>query len=298
MSSKSVQSGWKRGLKWSLGLLLALLICAELGLRWSAHTESRRAAHPSIDMADRLLLFLGDSVAGGLGVGADAAFPQRVVDHLNGEGIGDFQMMNRARPGWDVERLVDDALPVIEALPDGAKPLVFVMIGHNDINMWNGWKPHSWTEVHGTSDDEAPVLRRKSGLYVTRVFRWFMAGLEAPAVVADPYFEARFSGWMARLQAASATKGGEVYLLTYPIVGRAPADMDAKKAAVLEVTRELQLLCNVAIRNVAAERGLPVIDIEAEVQSPPVWDPAWFRDHSHPTASHHALIATAIVGAL
>ena len=298
MTSASVQSGWKRGLKWSFALLLAMVVCAELGLRAAAYMDSRRDAEPSIDVGDRLLLFLGDSVAGGLGVGADAAFPQRVVEELNGEGIGGFQMMNRARPGWDVERLVDDAVPVIDGLAAGAKPLVFVMIGHNDINMWNGWKPHSWTEVHGTSDDGEAVLRRKGGLYITRVFRWFMAGLEAPAVVADPYFEARLSGWMARLQSASAAKGGEVLLLTYPLAGRAPPDMEPKKAEVLEVTRELQRLCNVAIRNVGAERGLRVIDIAAEVQSPAVWDPAWFRDHSHPTASHHALIASAIVGAL
>ncbi len=297
--SESVRTGGlMRGLKWSVALCLLALVTAEVGLRVLAWKDVRDAGQPTVDIEERLLLFLGDSVTAGLGVGADGAFPQHVVERLQGSGFDSFQMLNRARPGWDVERVVEDALPLVEGLQDNARPLLFVMIGHNDINMWNGWKPEGWEEVHGVLEGDAPLLRKKSELLVVRMARWMMAGLEDPEVAADPYFEQRLAGWVEKLHAVVEAKGGEVVLLTYPLAGAAPGDMDERRAAVLEVTRELQRLCNVSIRNVAMARGWRLIDIEKAVESPSEWNSDWFLDHTHPTAAHHALIAESIVEAL
>lgn len=273
----------------------AVLLAVALGLVEVALS----AAWPLLDRRDPLpvprealagsVVCVGDSVTFGTGLRPEEAWPARLQGILDSGG-GRVEVQNAGRPGRRAAEL--DIVTAGELGERGrfARSLVvLVLLGHNDVIDW-GVAPIRPGDVAPTAETYTPRL--------LRIVRWGVASLteRLPDVKDDPGFATMYREKLAAL--AKHLPGDRVYVLTYPLPG--PAGLDAPSAVreVVARTRAAQGPANERTRGIAAELGLPLLDLDREVSRPEVWSAAWYQDGIHLTATGSEAVARVVAARL
>jgi lysophospholipase L1-like esterase len=234
---------------------------------------------------------VGDSVTAGVGVPAGQAWPDHLSLNLARHGVS---VLRAATPGAQVRDGVAQATQLVAALPEDARPVVLVMLGHNDALRWDpgarrGFERHRREAEPGDSSIEASWQPR-----IVRVARWVWTALAdtGPSVRDDAL--AALSASLEPLQAAAADRGGQVVLMTYLVPGQPPDGLDPALSEVITAARRAQAGVNAAIRRTAADNGLALIDLEDAVAVGTVWDVADFVDHIHLSSDSSVRVADVV----
>lgn len=258
----------------------------------------------------REILCLGDSVTFGSGLARGQAWPEQLEQQLRDRGVANTKVLNFAREGHAGFRLDPRADALLEQLDPGAGPIVLSMLGHNDFVWWDdeasGSPPFGGVDHRGyraadygagvAMGGEPPVVRGLPRL--PRALRWVASALrdEPPSVEVDAARRARFMGTMGKTRDRVRGLGGELWLLTYVPPGAVdPASgLSDDEAALVAASHEGQARVNQAIREIAGELGVPVLDLERLVSLPDTWDPHWHWDNMHLTRHGSERVASAV----
>lgn len=120
------------------------------------------------------------------------------------------------------------------------------------------------------------------------------ANPSAPAVVDTQQLSTQMQLRLSPLRDAVKEKGGQLVLLTYLVPGEPPAGLDPDLADVIRASRQAQAAVNQAIRQAAMELDVAIIDLEAIVDVPMIWNLDVFVDHIHLSPRSASRIAAAI----
>lgn len=234
---------------------------------------------------------VGDSVTAGVGIAQGQAWP----DHLSLLlARHDITLLRAATPGAQISSGLADALALVSALPEDTRPIVLVMLGHNDALRWDpgarrGFERHRRTAEGGGGGDAASWQPR-----LVRIMRWSWGALreQGPEVRDDAL--ATLPARLAPLKAAVEGRGGQVVLLTYLVPGQPPDGLDSELASVISAARLAQAGVNAAIRRTAADEGVVLIDLESAVSVGARWDLTDFVDHIHLSPQSSARVADVV----
>ncbi|MDG1478638.1 MAG: GDSL-type esterase/lipase family protein [Myxococcota bacterium] len=234
---------------------------------------------------------VGDSVTAGVGVPAGQAWP----DHLSlNLARHDVSVLRAATPGAQVRDGIAQATQLVTALPEDARPVVLVMLGHNDALRWDpgarrGFERHRRAAEPGDARTAAAWQPR-----IVRVARWVWTALADTGPFVRDDALAALPAVLAPLQAAAADRGGQVVLMTYLVPGQPPDGLDPALAEVISAARRAQAGVNAEIRRTAADEGLALIDLEDIVSVGAVWDLADFVDHIHLSSDSSVRVADVV----
>lgn len=263
-----------------LGLLPGLLLAARQGA--------------PLAEGERELRCLGDSVTYGHGVRRDDTWPAALQRWLVEAGQASpgrgWRVVNRGSGGLKIDALTRRELPLLQAMKPEDRPLVLLLIGHNDLLAWGG---QPGLPPSGIRPGEPPAARAPRLL---RVLRWALHQREAPVSALQDLDAALppFEEAVAQLAQATEAAGGRLVMMTYLIPGPAPDGTSAEFTTALANSREHQQRINALIRAAAARLALPLIDLERDLPAPARWDPTWFLDDIHPTPTGYQAMAAAI----
>lgn len=234
----------------------------------------------------RVIATLGDSVTFGFGLPREAAWPAALQRWLDARNLS-YKVVNRAAGGSKVGHVVERDAPWLSHLPTTARPLVLLMVGHNDLLSWGGMGGGGTPPAPGRPTWEPRLYR---------LFRWAL-GIARDEVPHDRISDADvalFADQIRLLQQATASRGGTLILLTYLVPGSPPSDADPHWAEVLDATRRHQLAINDLLRTVATDLHLPLIDLARGLPVATTWDAEMFRDDIHLTAGGSQQVADAV----
>lgn len=301
MSSAGSSSGatipvWRRLLYTGavLAVFLALLEGA-LSLVSPVELWLRRDEISRASEGGRLIVALGDSVTMGFGLPREQAWPARLQGWLADRGLAGaraaagvnprqgWTVVNRAAGGSKLDHVVQRDEDWLAQRGPATHPIVLLMVGHNDLMSWSG--------MGGSAGGLAPPPGPPRWTpRLLRVLLWGvgMAREELPTDLFSKTDVDQFAEGVARLVSASRASGGELVLLTYLVPGEAASDQDPQLARLVHAKREHQLAINALLRQVAADRGLPLLDLARTLPVPATWDPDWFIDDIHlsPEGAH------------
>ncbi len=235
---------------------------------------------------------VGDSVTAGVGVPAGQSWP----DHLSLQlARSQIALLRSATPGARIGDGLAAATALVDELPDDARPVVLVMLGHNDALRWDPGARRGFERHRREAEPGEPVSTRSWQPRILRVLLWGYGALTAagPEVREDAL--SALPAAIAPLRRAAEARGGQVVLMTYLVPGRPPADLDPALAEVISAARLAQAGVNAEIRLTAAEEGLALIDLESAVEVGAVWDLADFVDHIHLSAQSSARVAEVVL---
>ncbi len=243
------------------------------------------------------LVCVGDSVTAGSGVSHEQTWPSILAAQLGERGVERVHVSNISDLGAGGGILHGRAQPAISHLSSDSRPLVLVMLGHNDF-VW--WGEEGAKGIRGRLRDNAG--RMQSGDLpswqprILRVLRWSLgtARREVPIEHLDASLLAMFEQDLRDTRDLVLGHGGSMYLLTYLVPGEPTPDMDSYAAQVIAATHRGQPAVNGTLRNIAHRQEIPLIDLEAIARTPPSWDPAWFVDHIHLNEHGAGVVATAV----
>ena len=234
---------------------------------------------------------VGDSVTAGVGIPQGQAWPDHLELLLARH---DIALLRAATPGAQIGGGLADATALIAALPEETRPIVLVMLGHNDALRWDpgarrGFERHRREAVARDASASDPWQPR-----LVRIVRWGWGALreQGPEVRDDAL--STLPARLAPLRAATEARGGQVVLLTYLVPGQPPPDLDADLAGVISAARLAQAGVNAAIRHAAAEEDLALIDLESALPVGAVWDLTDFVDHIHLSPQSSARVADVV----
>jgi len=231
---------------------------------------------------------LGDSVTFGFGLPREAAWPAALQRWLDERHLA-CKVINRAAGGSKVGHVVERDAAWLGHLPSTARPLVLLMVGHNDLLAWGGM---------GGGGSPPPPGRPTWEPRLYRLFRWAVgiAGDEVPQDRISDADVGLFADQVRMLQQAAASRGGSLILMTYLVPGSAPSNADPRWAAVLEATRRHQLAINDLLRQVSTRLDLPLLDLARGLPVASTWDPEMFRDDIHLSAQGSQRVAETVAG--
>jgi len=234
---------------------------------------------------------VGDSVTAGVGIPQGQAWP----DHLSLLlARHDIALLRAATPGAQIGSGLADATALVSALPEDTRPIVLVMLGHNDALRWDpgarrGFERHRRAAEAGEGGPESAWQPR-----LVRIVRWGWGALQQQGPAVRDGALTTLSAHLDPLRDAAEARGGQVVLLTYLVPGQPSAELDADLAEVISAARLAQAGVNAAIRRTAADEGLALIDIESAVAVGAVWDLADFVDHIHLSPQSSARVADVV----
>ncbi len=283
-------------LGFSAVMVVVLLLMAEAVMAWLPWQRLIARDHAVGSGVQTVILSVGDSVTYGDGVEAHEAFPNRLKAALEVRGVDGVDVVNAGEQGADAHRAADLLQRSLQAMPQGTRPIVTWLVGHNSFIQYQ-WRQAKAPRTGAGSDSE------ESSGWTPRLFKvllwsWGAAAEEVPPVELDPRalaaYRQRFEG-MARLV---ANKGGQFYAMTYLVPGAPTADMEPYQQEAFGANRAVDLKLNAVVRELAAEFDVPLIDLERRIRVPPDWDAEWFLDPIHPTPHGHQAIADTLREAL
>lgn len=280
------------------GLVFAaflLLLEGALSLVSPVELWLRRDEITAANASGRLIVALGDSVTFGFGLPREQAWPARLqgwlVDRrLAGHDGRGLSVLNRASGGSKVGHVVERDAPWLAKRAPDSRPVVLLMVGHNDLLSWGGLAS---PQAGGPAPPPgAPRWTPRLG----RVLLWAlgMAREELPESAFSDADVALFGDAVGAVEAATAKAGGELVLLTYLVPGEAGPEQPADLARLVHAKREHQLAINTLLRQVAAQRGLALLDLARTLPVPPTWDPDLFIDDIHLSPEGHRRVADAV----
>ena len=168
-----------RRLLYSLVTLLAFLallegVLALLPLVWT------RAVQPEEAGVGQTILFVGDSVTLGEGLGFGRAWPEQLDDQLEARGLADIAVYNYAREGATggrIDRRVEEHLLRLRhgGEDDGPGPVVLLMLGHNDFVWWVSRKRARGdirSKLRDNTQRSSDVSATSPTLRLLRIVRW------------------------------------------------------------------------------------------------------------------------------
>ena len=247
---------------------------------------SQRGAYDQILKGGSTIICLGDSVTYGYGLEPEESWPKQLESSIQKKGA-QVSVINRAVSGMDsTEALQREARIIQDIASKGSRPVVLLMIGHNDLagQGWRQWKA-SPKEVSETSTVAPPRL--------WRIMRWATSQPEASSW-SNPERESRLKSNIKKLGTKITDAGGQLYILTYLLPGTAK-ETNPRYAKDVDLSRALQGKGNDIMRTLSKEEeNLRLIDVHASIDTPTKWNSVWFQDHIHPTAMSSGLIAQSV----
>ena len=283
-------------LGFSAVMVVVLLLMAEAAMAWLPWQRLIARDHAVGSGVQTVILSVGDSVTYGDGVEAHEAFPNRLKAALEVRGVDGVDVVNAGEQGADAHRAADLLQRSLQAMPQGTRPIVTWLVGHNSFIQYQ-WRQAKAprTGAGGGSEESSGWTPR---LFKVLLWSWGAAAEEVPPVELDPRalaaYRQRFEG-MARLV---ANRGGQFYAMTYLVPGAPTADMEPYQQAAFGANRAVDLKLNAVVRELAQEYDVPLIDLERRIRVPPDWDAEWFLDPIHPTPHGHQAIADTLREAL
>lgn len=274
---------WRRKLIYSSIMLAFTLTLVELGLGAVPYIWARMQWTPPPEGAQTWLVFVGDSVTAGFGLTDKAyAYPGVIRDDLVSRGATSYGVYSMARDGSDSAMVTTQVRDALNVTPNGVKPVVLAMVGHNDLTRWA-----QSSSVDMSSGERQGPQNSGGGLRLFRLFRWFESAVreDVPVSAALSAWETDFVDTLGKLKKRVEVAGGRFMLMTYLVPGPAEG-MDRRTTLVLEATRRVQLDVNDAIRRAAKEIQVEVVDV-ATSDEPLRYDSDVFLDNIHLTLEGH-----------
>lgn len=288
---------------WKRALFAAVVLVGFLALVEGALTIApwvMRRAHGRVrtgdDRSPVMVYAVGDSVTYGLGLELRHSYPWQLADGLVAAGRQDVSVMMVARPGAIGRRMDQELLPELESLAPGRRPLVYVMLGHNDFFSWD---PDATLGAFDGID--APEDPRTGGrLRLLRLFDWFHGAVEAatPNLRMGDVSIGAFQTALAQSTQAVRARGGALVLMTYVVPPPPPQGLPPSTAEVLTQTHAGQLKINAVIRDLAAREGVGLLDLEARIDTGAEWNTTWWLDNIHLSRAGLARVAEEVQGHL
>jgi lysophospholipase L1-like esterase len=288
-------------------VVLLLFLAVVEGVLASLPVVLSRPLGPLAPGGQRVVLCIGDGVTYGSGLARGQAWPDQLAQQFAARGMDDTKVHSFGREGQAGFRLDPRANAELQQLPAAAQPLVLAMLGHNDFVWWADEapdsQPYGGVDNRGYSaadygsglDGELQPLARGAPR-LPRVLRWVAAAMrgQPPMVQVEDRPRERFVSTMTRTRDRARDRGGELWLLTYLPPGVPGPGLSEPEAQVVAATHQGQPQLNAVIREIAAEIGVPVLDLERLVPVPAAWDSHWHWDHLHLTRHGSEQIATAV----
>lgn len=288
---------------WKRAVFAAVVLVAFLALVEGALTVApwvMRRAHGRVKTGDDrspvMVYAVGDSVTYGLGLELRHSYPWQLADGLVAAGRADVSVMMVARPGAIGRRIDQDLLPELESLAPGRRPLVYVMLGHNDFFSWD--PDATLGAFDGIAAPEDP--RTGGRLRLLRLFDWFHGAVESatPNLQMGDVSIGAFRTALAQCVLAVRARGGELVLMTYVVPPAPPPGLPTSTTEVLAQTHSGQLKINAVIRELATQEGVRLLDLEARVDTGAVWNTTWWLDNIHLSQIGLARVADEVQGHL
>ena len=247
---------------------------------------SQRGAYDHIMKGGSTIICLGDSVTYGYGLEPHESWPKQLEASLQNNGA-DIKVINRAVSGMDsTEALQRETRTIQDIAKKGSRPIVLLMIGHNDL-AGQGWR--QWSAPH-KEITKSPIT---SPPRLWRIFRWVTDQPE-PSSWSNPDREKRLTKNIIALHNNIQTVGGQLYILTYLLPGNAQKSNPQYRKDI-ELSRSLQGKGNDIMRTLTKDgTNMLLIDVDRTIDTPQEWNPVWFQDHIHPTAMASGLIAESV----
>jgi lysophospholipase L1-like esterase len=269
--------------------LFLVLFEAALGLAPTLLGMTQRGDYDWLEEGATTIICIGDSVTYGHGVSSEESYPARLEQLLKAGGGESIRVMNRGVTGWNQAGspnfLRKETRLIGQVHKKGGRPVVLYLGGHNDV-MGAGWE--QWTAGGSGNKERSYRLPR-----FLRILNWGLkTASSGSAEKGDEDTAAMLRKNIVSFADAAEQSGGQLYLLTYMIPGK-PEGLEPETAKRVATCREKQRAGNQMLRQLAAEKGLPMIDLENTVPAPSVFDSQWFIDHIHPTPKGHREIAEA-----
>ena len=244
----------------------------------------QRGQYDRIMEGGSTIICLGDSVTYGYGLEPEESWPKQ-LETLMHTGGANISVINRAVSGMDSTEALQRELHTIEDISQkGSRPVVLLMIGHNDL-AGHGWRQWS-TPATVPEQNQAPPPR------LWRILRWSQhTGQKSDWK--SPKKEIRLQENILQLDQKIAALGGKLYLLTYLLPGEGEKS-NPRYAKDIALSIALQGRGNQVLRELHRENDIGIIDVELSITSPESWDPSWFQDHIHPTAYASTEIAKTV----
>ena len=246
----------------------------------------QRGAYEHILQGGTAIITLGDSVTYGYGLKTTESWPSQLEASLHTKGA-QVSVINRAVSGMDSTEAVQREIRTIEEIAaKGTRPVVLVMLGHNDL-AGPGWR--QWSAPTKESADQNTIAPPR----LWRIFRWATTN-KTPSTWSNPQKESVLQENILRLEQEVQKVGGQIYLLTYLLPGTAEKSNPMHKDDIA-LSRALQGRGNDILRTLCStHESLRLIDIDSSVVAPTEWEATWFQDHIHPTAYASTEIAISV----
>lgn len=243
---------------------------------------------------------LGDSVPSGFPNDWSQAYPNRMREMFQARGVSSVTVVNLARPGNTSLEVWSSLDRLEELFQKSNSGILLLQVGHNDF-------PEFWSQFGIEYRGEAPTGFHPPESHIWeryRLVKVIRLGLRTlsedpfPRTLRPEQREA-YLHVVQYVQDWSQHRGVQLHLLTYLVPGDVK-DIENAGSFVKNTTivRRFQTDMNRLIRQVAAQVGCGLIDLEALIPVPPHWDSAWFHDSIHPTARLNERIARVVTDEL
>lgn len=279
---------WKRVL-FSVSIFALFLVALEGLLALSPRLAM--LAHGVMNRGDAddavVVMCAGDSVTYGLNLDIQRSYPWQLADDLAARGYGGTSVMMAARPGAKSTQLNIEVRPWLLGLPANQRPVVYVMLGHNDFFMWDP------DLNRGAFDGIQAPADPSDGLRISRVLVWLRRNAEGTPtrLFMEPD---HIQQLVANMQAARdlvREHDGQMFVLTYVVPGAPPPGLSTLSAQLIRESHLGQPVINALLREVAQDLDLEVLDLERLIDTGETWNTTWWLDNIHLTA--HGLDAVA-----
>lgn len=272
----------------TLGIALVLFEGA-LALLPRLYVAAQGVRRPT-EVAQTWLIFTGDSVTAGFGVGRQNAYPTLLGNDLKHLGLTGYGTFNVAMSGSGLEEVGAQVRDALAQTPMKVRPVVLAMVGHNDLMNWsNHHTPQNPDTVQGPQGiGDGPRL--------LRLLRWFgtAASGAVPRSAMGPDWEQHMTSAIQKLGQQIGAAGGRLYLLTYANPGQPSASDHSPNAQLIAATRRGQTEVNNTLRLAAAHAAVPLVDVERVAKLPETYDPTLFLDNIHLTIEGHQRLAQVV----
>ena len=286
-----------RKILYSAVMLVVAVLLLEGGLALVPALMVRRDAAADAGEGD-VVVCVGDSVTAGVGIAPGQSWPDHLSLQLLRRGT---PLLREATPGAGVVEATQRARALLAELPPTSRPIVLVMIGHNDALRWEPGARQGFEAYRRTAGEGAAVQRRQPwrGPRLLRILRWGLGAARAqgPQVAVEGLL-ARMAQELSGLSDDVIAHQGRLFLLTYLVPGPPPAGLDPALAGVVQASRLAQAEVNASLRHAAAVLPSGLIDLERTVPVGAQWDVQEFVDHIHLSATTSARAAAAVLAAL
>lgn len=271
---------WRR-LIYSLIVFVVFLGGLELLLKlgprvviWARGSMAELLAEDSV-----VVLCAGDSVTFGLNLDIQQSYPWRLADDLARRGYPHVSVQMAARPGSKTSQLRIEVLPFLDRLAPGQRPIVYVMLGHNDYFSWD--PDLNEGAFDGVMAFGGEKIARDSR--ILKILSWASDSVTAqPTRLNMEPFLVEEQRELLRLTAARVHElDGELVVMTYVVPGLPPQDLPQLSAQLIRESHFGQPIINQQLRDTAAALGLPVLDLEAKVDTGAMWNSVWWLDNIH-----------------